>query len=250
MKNIDYSNKDFISVFYILNLILNKKILFFSLILIPMFSGYVYYNNLPNSYGMKYFFNIEILKYEDRRRCLFESNINEVCIYQDYINELIIESPIRNNFELEIGKDHFIFKSNDIDSLNSIEKTLNEENQRLTLKYKDQIDKFIQSYDEVKAKNLIKEKIITNDGEIIINNNEGELIINNNLGRLEEKEYIYKKNLIENINEGKFVFNFSESSLLRYPKISDALVYFFVMFLPIFSIIFLITLDYMKRRLE
>ena len=249
MKNIDYSNKDFISVFYLLNLILNKKILFFSLILIPMFFGYIYYNNLPNSYGMKYFFNIEILKYEDRRRCLFESNINEICIYQGYINELLLESPIRNSFELEIGKDHFIFKSNDIDSFNSIEKILNEANQRLTLKFKDQMDKFIRSFDEGKLIKLIKEKILIYEEKTIINLHGGELTINKNLG-LDEREYIYIKNLIENINEGKFVFNFSDGTLLKYPKISDALVYFFVMFLPIFSLIFLITLDYMKRKLE
>lgn len=250
MNNIDNSNKDFISVFYVFDLILKKKILFFSLILIPMFFGYIFHNNMPNSYGMKFFFKIELLNYEDRRRCLFESSVNEICIYQDYINKLIIDSPIRNAFGLEIGKDHYIFKSNNIDSLSSVEKIINEENQRLTLEVKNKIDKFLKTYNEIKALILIKEKIITNEGAIVINSNEGELTINNNLGRLDENEYIYKKNLMQSINEGEFVFNFSKATLVKYPKISDALIFFFIMFLPIFSVVILIILDYMKRRLE
>ena len=250
MKISKNSNNDFVSFFYLVDIILKKKILFISIIVFPLFFGYLYLQNIPQNLGLKIFFNIELLKYKDRSRCKFESSINEVCIYQNYLNELLIHTDFREIFDIEIGKDHYLFKSDNLNSLNSIIKIIDQENEKITNKYKNELKLFLDIYNKTKAINLIKERTIINEGELIINNNEGELTINNSLGRMPEDEYIYKKNQFDFINEGRKIFEFSSSKLIKYPKISNGLVFFSLIFFPMFSLSFLIFLDYLKRRLE
>ena len=250
MKISKNSNNDFVSFFYLVDIILKKKILFISIIVFPLFFEYLYLQNKPQNLGLKIFFNIELLKYKDRSRCKFESSVNEVCIFQNYLNELLIHTDFREIFDIEIGKDYYLFKSDNLNSLNSIIKIIDQENEKITNKYKNELKLFLDIYNKTKAINLIKERTIINEGELIINNNEGELTIHNSLGRMPEDEYIYKKNQFDFINEGRKIFEFSSSKLIKYPKISNGLVFFSLIFFPMFSLSFLIFLDYLKRRLE
>ena len=124
MKISKNSNNDFVSFFYLVDIILKKKILFISIIVFPLFFEYLYLQNKPQNLGLKIFFNIELLKYKDRSRCEFESSVNEVCIFQNYLNELLIHTDFREIFDIEIGKDYYLFKSDNLNSLNSIIKLL------------------------------------------------------------------------------------------------------------------------------
>lgn len=208
--------------------------------IIPLTLGYLYYKSLPQTYGMKFFFNINIIKFEDRSKCKFESSINEVCIFQMYLNELILDTKIRDFSNLEIGKDYFVFKSEKIDLLNSIEKILIDENQKMSFRYNEYLNKFIKHYIDLKndSKN--------NDLELSANN-VSELIINN---RYDEGEFLYKKILNDKIKDGELFFKFSQGKLLKYPNLSDSLIFFSIIFLPLFSITILICLDYIKRKFK
>ncbi len=188
-----------VDLFKILLSIWKNKFIFLAITLISLSIAFYLIKSLTPSYGYKIYYNLNIINHDDySENCHFRNVAS--CRINLAVNRLHLNYlPVERYNEYEINHESIIYKGSSKDDLEITYKLVKSANKKLT----EDLKKLSYS-----LKNYVSGK---------------------------ELEYI-EKNLFLMDNDN-LIFSFSEPTIIEYPKLSNFIILFLLLFGPVLSLV-------------